>query len=109
MIRTSILAAALACAAFPAAAQTAAPVAPNAAVAAQMNAEAQAQYDADIAAYESAVRANRRQNMADTDHYAHQRAAYAEAMRAWRQQVRDCKRGINAACRAPTPDPAAFW
>jgi hypothetical protein len=76
---------------------------------ADQNADSVAQYNDDMAAYRTAVQAQHRDSMHDAAHYAHQQRAYADAMRAWRHQVRACNRGSNAACRAPTPDPAQFW
>jgi len=76
---------------------------------AQMTAAQQAQYDTDIADYAAALRAHHRAVVATDATYLHQRRAYADAMFAWRMQVDACKHGHNAACRAPTPDPASFW
>jgi hypothetical protein len=73
------------------------------------NAAAEGQYSADMAAYRDAVRAQHQDSMRDQAHYMHQQRAYADAMRAWRHQTWACKHGSNAACNAPTPDPAAFW
>lgn len=87
-----------------AAAQAAAPTAADA-----VNAENQAQYQADMAGYERALRANRREAIRDQVRYDRQRRAYADAMAAWRHQVYACQHGSNRACNAPTPDPAAFY
>ena len=66
--------------------------------------DAKAQYAADMAAYNRTLdRNDRRQRR-----YARNQRAYADAMAAWRIQVRDCHQGVTAACNAPTPDPAAF-
>lgn len=73
------------------------------------NSEARGAYRADVARYDDAVRARHRSIMSSDAHYAHQRRAYAEAMQAWREQVAACHEGDGRACRAPTPDPAAFY
>ena len=73
------------------------------------NAEAQAQYANDMAAYRKAVETNARQSAGDQVRYDNQQRAYADAMVAWRMQVRACERGKVRACRAPTPDPADFY
>ena len=41
--------------------------------------------------------------------YVRQQVAYADAMTAWRAQVRACKNGYKRACNAPTPNPADFY
>ena len=74
-----------------------------------VNANAQAVYDMDMANYMTALRAHDARSAANDALYAAKRRAYAEAMHAWRVQVYDCSRGVMAACRAPTPDPAAFY
>ena len=76
---------------------------------ADQNEDSVASYQADMAAYRDAVRAQHHESMRDQRHYDHQQRAYADAMRAWRHQVWACKHGSNAACNAPSPDPAAFW
>lgn len=68
----------------------------------------QAAYDADMAIWRAEVRANNRANRYSADLAAKQERAYADAMRLWRIQVADCRRGITAACRAPTPRPGDF-
>jgi hypothetical protein len=73
------------------------------------NADAQAQYQTDLAAYGQSLRANHHEAVRDQVHYEHQRAAYADAMAAWRQQVYACRHGSNRACNAPTPNPADFY
>lgn len=117
-MKIAILAAALAVACPGiAAAQTTAPVADaNARVAAGVvarenavgatNAEIRMQ---DMAAYDRALRQHHRAVNRDQRIYRRQQRAYADAMAVWRQQVRDCKHGSNRACRAPTPDPAAYF
>lgn len=72
------------------------------------NEEAEAAYQTDLSRYDQAVRARRRSIAVTDSRYAHQRQAYAEAMQAWREQVAACHAGNGRACRAPTPDPAAF-
>ncbi|AYJ86803.1 hypothetical protein D3Y57_13625 [Sphingomonas paeninsulae] len=74
-----------------------------------MNAADQARYDEDRAAYIAARRARHHEAAVDAQIYDRQQRAYADAMYAWRIQVADCKRGHQAACKAPTPDPANFW
>jgi hypothetical protein len=69
----------------------------------------QAQYDDDMAQYRQQVEAHQIAIARDQAHYDHQQRAYADAMRAWRIQVDACKHGHPRACKAPTPDPAAFW
>jgi len=70
---------------------------------------AQAQYEADMASYRAALRAHHRAVVADARIADRQQRAYADAMAVWRHQVYACKHGNNRACKAPTPDPAAFW
>ncbi len=72
-------------------------------------AQSQASYDYDMANYLTALRARDAAAAANEAQYAAKQRAYADAMRVWRQQVRDCDRGSITACRAPTPDPAAFY
>lgn len=67
------------------------------------------QYAADMAAYRQALIDRHHAMAADQRHYAHQQRAYADAMYAWRRQVAACHHGNGNACRASTPDPAAFW
>lgn len=73
------------------------------------NAASQAQYANDMASYRAAVRAHARQTMRDQRRFDNQQRAYADAMFAWRMQVKACERGHVHACRAPTPDPADFY
>lgn len=63
-----------------------------------------AQYEADVAVYRDALRAHRH----DVRHYARQQQAYGEAMADWRIQVDACRRGKNAVCSMPAPDPADY-
>ena len=72
-------------------------------------AQSQASYDYDMANYLTALRARDAAAAANEAQYVAKQRAYADAMRVWRQQVRDCDRGSITACRAPTPDPAAFY
>lgn len=67
-----------------------------------------AQYAADVEAYRRAMRAHHRQIARDDARYARQERAYADAMVDWRRQVYACKHGSNAACNAPTPNPADY-
>lgn len=74
-----------------------------------MTAEDRAQYEADRAAYMDAlVKHDAAVNRTDA-RYVRQQVAYADAMTAWRQQVRACKKGYQRACNAPTPNPADFY
>ena len=73
-----------------------------------VRAEDQAVYERDMAEWQATFDANQEANRLNADLAAKQRRAYADAMHAWRIQVIDCKRGIIAACRAPTPRPADF-
>jgi hypothetical protein len=70
--------------------------------------EDQAAYDYDMEVYRAEVRATNRLAQSNAELAARQERAYADAMRAWRIQVADCRRGIIAACRAPTPRPGDF-
>lgn len=120
----TVLAAVLVCASAPVVAQvdsqsnainTARVATANADVAADaqqeaaMNAEQKEQYAKDMVSYREAVRAQHRAQAADDRAYDRQQRAYARAMFDWRVQVADCKRGVKAACNAPTPDPANYW
>jgi len=69
----------------------------------------QARYAADVAAYRAALRANARTVVNDAVVQERQERAYALAMEDWRAQVRACDRGNSGACKAPAPDPAAYW
>lgn len=68
----------------------------------------QAAYEADLEVYRAEVRATDRANRYSIELAARQERAYADAMRAWRMQVAECRRGHTAACRAPTPRPGDF-
>ena len=77
------------------------------------NAANEAIYQANSASdqmrYDRALREHDR-NVARSDaHYRHQQRAYADAMSAWRLQVRDCLAGHKRACDLPPPDPASFY
>lgn len=74
-----------------------------------MNADGQAQYAQDMDAYRRSLRQHNRGVIRDQVRYDHQQRAYADAMSAWRQQVRACHHGNNRACRAPTPNPANYY
>ncbi len=69
----------------------------------------QARHDADMAEYRAALRAHSATMADDAAFAARQERAYADAMTAWRIQAVDCRRGVAAACRAPTPRPVDFW
>lgn len=73
------------------------------------NMDAQAAYNYDMENYLTALRARDAAAAGNEAQYRAKQRAYADAMRSWRVQVYDCNRGIIAACRAPTPDPAAFY
>ena len=73
------------------------------------DANAQAAYDYDMQNYLTSLRARDAAAANNEAQYRAKQRAYADAMRAWRIQVYDCNRGVVAACRAPTPDPAAFY
>jgi hypothetical protein len=73
------------------------------------NAANQAQYQQDLASYDAAVQAHGRQVARQDAHFAHQRAAYAQAMQAWRVQDYACRHGSNRACNSPAPDPADYY
>jgi hypothetical protein len=74
-----------------------------------VSADAQAAYNYDMQVYLDRLRARDAAAVGNEMQYHAKQRAYADAMRAWRVQVYDCNRGIIAACRAPTPDPAAFY
>ncbi|SFR80285.1 hypothetical protein [Sphingomonas jatrophae] len=75
----------------------------------QRDAAAEAQYRADRDAYMVALaRHDRAVNRSDA-RYARQQIAYADAMAAWREQVRACKKGYRRACDAPAPNVADFY
>lgn len=84
-------------------------VAAEAQTEAAMNAEQKEQYAKDMVSYREALRAHDAKMAMDERVYDRQQRAYARAMFDWRVQVADCKRGITAACNAPTPDPAYYW
>jgi hypothetical protein len=73
------------------------------------NAAAQAQYSNDMEAYRKSLTATGSATVRDQSRYDNQRRAYADAMFAWRLQVRACERGHVKACKAPSPDPADFY
>ena len=77
------------------------------AVAAQNDAN-QAQYEADKAAYEQALRDHHREVLSTDATFIRQQEAYAMAMRDWRAQVAECKKGYTSACDLPTPDPMKY-
>ncbi|AGH47951.1 hypothetical protein G432_01115 [Sphingomonas sp. MM-1] len=69
----------------------------------------QAQYEADMAAYRTSVQAHAQAVAQDEARFARQQRAYADAMAAWREQKRDCDRGVLKACKKPTPNPSDFY
>jgi hypothetical protein len=73
------------------------------------NAANQAQYQQDLASYDAAVQAHGHQVARQDAHFAHQRAAYAQAMQAWRVQDYACRHGSSRACNSPAPDPADYY
>ena len=73
------------------------------------NAEAQSQYANDMAAYRKSITAAGNATIRDQARYDNQQRAYADAMFAWRMQVKACDRGHVKACKAPTPDPADYY
>jgi hypothetical protein len=73
------------------------------------NAAAISQYQQDMSAYRAALRAHHHAVNANARVYDHQQRAYADAMAAWRMQVRACHHGHTRACNAPAPDPANYW
>jgi hypothetical protein len=84
-------------------------VAANAQAAADANTDAQAQYELDRAAYMSALAQHDRAVDRTDARYVRQQVAYADAMRAWRYQVAECKRGNRKVCNLPAPTPADFY
>ena len=73
------------------------------------NAEAEAQYANDMQSYANSLSANGQTTARDQARYDNQRRAYADAMFAWRLQVKACERGHVKACNAPTPNPADYY
>ena len=71
--------------------------------------EGQAQYEQDRQAYMAALAQHDHAVNRTDARWAHQQAAYADAMAAWRWQVAACKRGSQRACDMPTPNPADFY
>jgi Ni/Co efflux regulator RcnB len=84
------------------AAQSGAPAQPT------LSAEAQAQYASDREAYRASLRQHNRDITANESFYSERELAYADAMRAWRAQAAACHHGSQAACNAPSPDPADY-
>lgn len=68
----------------------------------------QAQYQADLNAYEQAVREHHREVLSTDATYIRQRQAYALAMRDWRAQVEQCRKGYQEVCDLPAPDPMKY-
>lgn len=80
----------------------------NNAVAQAQNDINQQQYEADKAAYEQALRDHHREVLATDATFMRQREAYALAMRDWRAQVEQCKKGYQKVCELPAPDPMKY-
>ena len=78
------------------------------AVAQAQNEINQQQYEADKAAYEQALRDHHRDVLSTDATFIRQREAYALAMRDWRAQVEQCKKGYQKVCDLPTPDPMKY-
>lgn len=78
------------------------------AVAQAQNDANQAQYQADLAAYEQALREHKREVLSTDATFVRQRQAYALAMRDWRAQVEQCKKGYQKVCDLPAPDPMKY-
>lgn len=78
------------------------------AVAQAQNDTNQAQYQADLAAYEEAVDEHHREILATDATFVRQRQAYALAMRDWRAQVEQCRKGYQKVCELPAPDPMKY-
>jgi hypothetical protein len=68
-----------------------------------------AQYALDRARYRAALANNRDQRAINADRRAVQEAAYADAMRDWRNQFYACRHGTQAACKAATPDVSDYY
>ena len=79
----------------------------NAVVQAQNDAN-QTQYQADVAAYEQAMREHKREVLSTDATFMRQRQAYVLAMRDWRAQVEQCKKGYQKVCDLPAPDPMKY-
>lgn len=80
----------------------------NNAVAQAQNDINQQQYEADKAAYEAALRQHRREVLSTDATFIRQQNAYALAMRDWRAQVEQCKKGYQKVCDLPAPDPMKY-
>ena len=68
-----------------------------------------AQYALDRARYRSALATNQGQRAVNAERRATQEAAYADAMRDWRNQFYACRHGTQAACKAATPDVSDYY
>jgi hypothetical protein len=67
------------------------------------------QYALDQTAYRAAVAARREKMQMDEVTFQRQSSAYADAMAAWRVQVRACEEGKKAVCEMPAPRPQDFY
>jgi hypothetical protein len=76
---------------------------------AEINQDRAAAMTADRAAYRAAVMAHAATLIDNQVRYEQQEAAYADAMWAWRQQVRACKRGNSRVCNQPVPSYDAYY
>ncbi len=74
-----------------------------------MSADRQRQYDMDRAAFRAAAEVRREKIISDSVVYERQQRAFADAMAAWRAQVRACNQGDRMACNKPTPMPAEYY
>lgn len=72
-------------------------------------AQDRARYEADMREYRAVLRANRRTEIADEIRVARQERLYADAMAAWREQVRACEKGKVRKCEQPAPDPSLYY
>lgn len=75
----------------------------------EVNQDRAAANSADRAAYRAAVMAHAATLIGDQVRYERQEAAYADAMWAWRQQVRACKRGNTRVCNQPVPSYSTYY
>lgn len=111
--RTILFAAGLSLAAMPAVAQPAGPdtqqLNSRSATYAHLNAQARVQYEADQQAYYAGLRQHRRAVDRTDARYARQQTAYADAMAAWREQVRQCQKGHQRICKQPAPRVSDYY
>lgn len=67
------------------------------------------QYALDQTAYRAAVAARREKMTIDEVTFQRQSSAYADAMAAWRVQVKACEDGKTRTCEMPAPRPQDFY